>query len=506
MTASAKTKKAKQEAARALVSRIVDHMAARTLVARYDSLRRDPLRKQPEIRTDATCTEQYFRADKRILAYLQCDDLADNTGIGATLDTCVRLTVGMKGGNPMFTGQDREFWQATFDEWKKSCGYDEDEPLQEMLKQILRMVKLHGDCIVWIDKSLTLGKLRVYDADQICNVGDFDAWKSDNGHPTWRQVEGVVMDETGRVQGYFVTMLRNRYSVDSADATFLPASACRRISYHRKHTGYRGEPSLLANQKISQDTNDLIQSEIGAAKLSAEMPLVVEEPPDATDADLAQITAGFDPDELLSGTGISDDTLKAMSETTDMVKTFEAFKGRAAVVKVSNGAKVTNVGSQGRPGQQIQSWLDNLADSNGRTLGVMSCLSRGRADNSYSSGQIEIAISWAAFEEDQKMLERGVIDYACSILCPHQPYFVSWPKAFEIDPEKAEKTIEAKLRAGLTSYRQVLGPDWEEELAHLAYERKRIVEMGLDSLPFFQTSSGAQIEAPATTEETDLNA
>ena len=89
--------------------KLVGLMAVRNLVARYDSLRRDdPTRRQPEIRTDLTETEQWFSAERRILAYAQCDSLNDNSAVGSSISTAVRLTIGDKL-EPVFTGDDSEF-------------------------------------------------------------------------------------------------------------------------------------------------------------------------------------------------------------------------------------------------------------------------------------------------------------------------------------------------------------------------------------------------------------
>ena len=235
---------------------IVGHLMNRVLVARYDSLQRHPTRPAVEIRAELSETENQFTADKRILAYALCDNLVDNTTAGSIIDTCIRLTVGRDGGNLIFGGADAD----TIRRWSRHCGYAEGETLQEVLGVILHCVKVHGDCLVWIDHVLTGGKIRVFDADQICNVSvpDFDRWKFERGLPeSCRQVEGVVVDGTGRVHGYFVTMLRNRYSVNLDDAMFLPADTCRRVGYKRKHSQYRGEPVLLRSEEITADTKDL---------------------------------------------------------------------------------------------------------------------------------------------------------------------------------------------------------------------------------------------------------
>jgi capsid protein len=479
------------------LANIASHLVNRLLVARYDSLKPAPTRKATEIRTDLSETEQNFTADKRILAYAKCDNLYDNTALASILDTSIRLTIGKRGGTPLFTGADKDTMQKWFTSWKRHAGYAEGESYYEMLALILRLVKLHGDCIVWVDPILTDGKIRVFDADQICNVAipDFERWKYEKGLPEdARQVEGVVVDGTGKVYGYFVTMLRNRYSVNISDAQFLPIDTCRRVSYHRKHTQYRGEPAaFLANEELTEDTKQLLKSEIAAAKLASELPLIVEQA-EGMDADqIANLIEGYGSlDELAEGTGIDAEQLGMLGKTHDD-KTFQAFEGHAAVASVPNGTKVTNLNNSQRPSPQIQSFIDLLNDTNGRALGVMSCLSRGRADNSYSSGQIEIEISWKAFEEDQKMIERDVVDYVMETLYPNAEYEVFWDKAIQIDAEKSEKTYDMALRGGRTTYREILGTDWKQTLTQLADEKKFLKEIGLDNTILFQTSSGQEL-------------
>ena len=476
------------------LANVVGHLMNRVMVARYDSLNRQPTRKATEIRTDLSETEQLFYAEKRVLAYAKCDNLYDNTSLASIVDTAIRLTIGKRGGTPLFTGADKETMQAWFRRWKRHAGYAEGESYYEMLALILRLVKLHGDCIVWLDPILTEGRIRVFDADQICNVAvpDFEKWKAERGLPeSCRQVEGVVVSGTGKVEGYFVTMLRNRYSVGIDDAMFLPISTCRRVAYHRKHSQYRGEPSaFLANEELTEDTKSLLKSEIAAAKLASELPLVVEQP-DGMDADsISNLIEGYGSlEELAEGTGLDPQELGMLGQTKEE-KTFEAYEGKAAIASVAHGTSVTNLNNANRPSPQIQSFIDLLNDTNGRALGVMSCLSRGRADNSYSSGQIELEISWKAFEEDQKLLERDVVDYVMEVMFPNAEYEVYWEKSIQIDPEKYEKTCDMALKGGRTTYREILGTDWKSTFDQLAEEKAYAKSLGLDNLTLFTTPNG----------------
>lgn len=472
----------------------------RVLVARYDSLKPDPLRQPPEYRTDPTETEQSFAAWERILAYLQCNELYDNSPIGQTVDTAIRLTVGKKGGTPLFSGEDSDALQAAFDNWRWHCGYEENDSLQDVLSRILHCVIVHGDCLVLCD-NITDWKIRIFDADQICNCTDFEQLKEECGLPEdARQVEGVVIDASGKVLGYIVTMLRNRYGVGRDDCTFLPASICRRVAFRKKHTQYRGEPLIINNQQLSEYTKELLKSEIGAAKLAAELALVIEQPAgNSVNEQLAAILEGFGGDEeggdLAQEAGLNNEDLATLTEATKPPQTFEAFEGKSSVASVPAGTKVTNLQNSNRPSQPIQSWVDVLADANGRCLGLMSSLSRGRCENNYSSGEIEIAVSWKSIEQFQQLLERQVVDYVVEALFGDCDYELYWDAAFAIDPEKREKTLDAQLHGGRTTYREILGPDWRSHLKELAEEKAFIEELGLTNLSFYETAAGAPIDA-----------
>ena len=185
-------------------------------------------------------------------------------------------------------------------------------------------------------------------------------------------------------------------------------------------------------------------------------------------------------------------------------KTFAAFGDKAAVVQVPAGTEVQNLSPQ-RPSQQMMSWQGMLDTSVGKSLGMMSCLSNGRADTSFSAGEIELEISWAAFQEYARMLSR-LVDYCAERICPHQPYEISYTSPISIDSEKEEKVLTMRLQSGRSTYREQLGPNYRKKLEQLASEKKMLEELGLSNLaPFSQTISGAVIpDEDGTDKEEDL--
>ncbi len=484
----------------------------------YEALRADSRRPPLDIRYDRTLTQQEFTADKRIKAYALGDVAYENDPIGAVVDTCIRLTVGTQGGRPHFLGADAATTQALWDKWASHAGFAEGEHWNDLLSTILRTVKIHGDCLILIDPDFTGNRLRLWDADQIVNLheADFHKWGAENGLPTnggpddpvWRQVEGVVLDPEDRVHGYFVTARRNQYAVPLAQATFLPVGLCRRVSAHVRISQYRGVPVTLSTADLTNDTRNLIKAEVAAAKNYSETSFLLKRPDMHADqaAVLSAITnedGTIDQDVLAAAALTGADVQAQLAALQPKGETnLEAIEGRSAYGIVPAGTEVHEFSNANRPSQPIQQWMDKLADINGQRLGVQSCLARGRADNSYSSGQIELAISWSKFMDDQKILERQVVDYAVDRICGGAPCTVLWPKAFEIDPQKAEATYDAQLRGGRTSYQQLMGPDWERTLDARAEFQAACEKRGIDPNRFSwfgQTAAGAP--APASTEE-----
>ena len=200
---------------------------------------------------------------------------------------------------------------------------------------------------------------------------------------------------------------------------------------------------------------------------------------------------------------ITDDDVAQLAEQAQDDKTFKAFEGHSAIASVAAGTKVSNLNNASRPSTAIQSWVDLLDDRNGKALGMMSCLSRGRADNSYSSGQIEIEVSFAAFKQDQKLLST-VVDYCIDAILPNAEYTLQFPEAFSLDPEKDERVKDMRLRGGRMTYRDMLGPDYESILRQLSHEKHLLEELDLTNLSFFQTASGAQLNEPTPSEPTEI--
>jgi hypothetical protein len=456
---------------------------------RYDALRPDPLRRHVDFRVAPTETEQTMPAVERLRAYRLGDEAYDNYITGSVIDTSVRLTVGATGGRPFFTGANAEKLQAKWDAWASTCGHQEAESWSEILGIALRASKVHGDCLAVIDADITGGKVKLFDADQVCDITDFSTWASARGWDEYRQVAGAVVNPAGQVAGYFVTGHRQTPAVTSADAEFLPVEICRRIGERRKISQYRGESQLLPLDRLIADTNALISAEVASARNHAELSFAVIDPPGAGSEIKAALDGAIDEEtgrirddvlELLPG-GLDTDPRDALRQLAPQPAEMLRLENKSAYGRFPAGTQIQSLDNANRPSPNVQSWQDKVAELGGQRFGLQSCLSHGRTDASYSAGQLELAISWRKIAEDQAMLERQLISYAVSVICPGaEHYTVQWPSMLEMDPEKTQKTMDSAIKGGRQSYQEQVGPGWRKKLDALKEVTDYCRAIGLD--------------------------
>ena len=487
----------------------------------YTALEWDPRRKQPEYRAGRTETQQVMPGHRRLLAYRFGDRAYDNEVPGAIIDTAIRLTLGSRGGGqPFFSGQNARSMQDRWNRWARHCGHQEGESWRDILGVALRAVKAHGDCLVLIHPDLTRGKVRFWDADQITDHADFVGWCAHRGwHAAmtdldygYRQVEGAVTDPEGAVVGYFVTSLRQQASAASDAITFLPRSICRRISRRVKISQYRGESQLLPLEELTHSTTSLIKSEVAAANNFSQLSFIVIRPPGGGDVQSAVIDGAIDPETgmvrddvaaLLPGG--SNDPRELIRQTVAAPPDMTQIEGKSAYGSLPYGSEVRDLRNSDRPSTSIQAWMDKAADLSGQRLGVQSCISRGRNDTSYSAGQLELAISWRAIEDDQELLEHQLIDYAVSVICPEADgYEVRWPRMIDIDPARTQAAADAAIRGGRESYQAQVGPEWRERLMDLKEAVDYCKSIGLDpaALSWYGETGAGNARPPAPIDDT----
>ena len=175
-----------------------------------------------------------------------------------------------------------------------------------------------------------------------------------------------------------------------------------------------------------------------------------------------------------------DDPRQLVKDTVEQPANLEQLEGKSAIASFPNGTAIHQFKNDQRPSTSVLDWLQVASDFSGQRMGLQSALSRGKVETSYSSGQLELAVSWTAIEELRAMLEKQVIDYCVSVICPdNEGYRVQWSEKIQLDPEKHQKVIGEQLRTGIKSYQDILGPAWRENLDEIKAVLDYIQSIGL---------------------------
>jgi capsid protein len=148
-------------------------------------------------------------------------------------------------------------------------------------------------------------------------------------------------------------------------------------------------------------------------------------------------------------------------------------------------------------------------------------LARGYAEmavtNSYTAHRGESLLTWATIYDRQKTLERTLLDWLAvkvleravdrgELAAPPDTawrHLISWdlPTMPPINEKASIDSQAAALKAGLTTYKDLLGSDWDEKIRQLATETDLIRSLGLP-LAYLETVSGAPAgAAPSTSKE-----
>jgi capsid protein len=161
-----------------------------------------------------------------------------------------------------------------------------------------------------------------------------------------------------------------------------------------------------------------------------------------------------------------------------------------------------------RPSPQVKDFIDFIQRVSGAAIGLARSRSTMKAETSYTAFRGEELMSWASIEVYQKQLERRLLDFVSyktinyaienGEIDPTDSVWIDkisweWPKMKEVDEGRQVAANQNKLKSGLATYKQLLGPDWEERFAQFAVELNKAKELGLP-LGVFESVSGAIVE------------
>jgi len=479
--------------------------------ADFESLRWTPGRSRPAIETGAI-EDTALPMHKRLLSVSEARHLDNNDlNVSALLDTIKTFSVGTEGGKVIFTSADQTWNTAAgkyFNtQWAKNCDYRQSEVFNTILGQVLISIVRDGDCLIVCDADLTEGKLLTFEADQICEIAGQD-WKNeavkrgyselvDGKAVPLKQVQGVVLNRLGKVMYYVTHSGHGAQSVAWKDATVFPASICRLVKDGKRLNQVRGVSKLIPMVDTLHDLRQILKSEVQSAKVISERALIIKQR-DPASAIMAE--SGMSPEDLAKGTG---ETLNLF-----VPRKYEALEeGFGGVVEHVSKDDEFQFVENTRPSRGIAEFVTYSVSVAGKALGLFNCFSTGKVDASYSAARAEILLTYATFSKWQKVLERGVMDFAVPLVIqnavkagelPAMPedfsFRCDWPVAIQLDPDKEISAAEKRLKAGLSTFSEELGANSEQKLDKLGEEKKGLEKRGLTNLTFFQATGGSQVQ------------
>ena len=470
-----------------------------------------------------------LRNDLRYRAINLARDMARNNPQFRGLERTMRVNVVGDMGKLRFrdTGAWYDAAQQWFNGvWSMSADFADGSTWRECLQLAIVAVETEGDFVVVFDDGILTGgagsgKLRFFEADQICPLAAEDfAPYAERG---WSQgSDGVIYDEHGRIVGVVVTGRRGLPCVPASDAFVLthdPDSRedpnWRLVRRKFRLVQSRGSAAAIPALQTVIDGYEMAGLEMQTAKNGASRYAVVTMPPDAPPA--VDVPAGFDDDDDdendEGGEGGEDEDAGEEGEDGAAGGTIAAHQRAGNLEEWSgglvdyapNGTSVT-FDPGNRPNANIPAFLDWSSDLAGHAFGVGHAYARLRADSSYTAFRGDMVLTWSSWTDNQQFLEDAFSDWVArrairwGMARGEVPAAaprgwetgIAWqyPKMPSVDEQREVAATSGKLNNGLTTYRDILGPSWREQLTQFSEEIRLIRELGLP-LSVLETVAGA---------------
>lgn len=405
--------------------------------------------------------------------------------------------------------------------WAKNCDGRDDMHLAEILALCSSSEKREGDCLLVFDDGIieNTGCVFAFSSDQVCDVEDWDKntpleWA---GH---KCEKGVIFDKLGRVKAYVVTPESGAQSKPLAEVTIVPAwhpvrnlnGSARLYKRPWKFNQRRGQADSWTIAGAQRDIHEMAAAELQSAKASAQIFAWIESNPDALPAieramAAANVSAA-DIEKILYGTG---DQSGALAQN---YKKLEGLMGGA--VEYTSPGDTVKVNENNRPSGNVSLFGEWSQIVSGASMGLGRARSTGKAEASYTAYRGEELMTWEAFECEQKRLERRVMDFLIykaitwglakgKLAKPlpsnwHEKTSVSWATMKEVDDLKSAMAQRMRLKNGVTTLSQEIGPNWKAIILQLAEECKFLRDNEIPA-SIFETVAGA-----AAPSEGDKNA
>jgi len=520
----AKTKKsaapapAPKSAAPALPKSVVKrHSAIRNQYDVTDGRNADGGRVRRPARIEHGGEENVLRPYERLKAIALARDLLRNSGMTRGLDKVLRVNVVGPKGKLKFNSTDEWFEKAGHwfnTKWAKCADFIDGSTWRECLQLVVHALSFDGDFVVVFDDGILsgkkgTGKLCFFEADRITPLCDelFEPFKKKG----WTQDSGVLYDGLGRkcgvaiaaTPGLTVIGKGTKHLVLTRDPAADPLTHSWRhvMRKYRLRQG-RGVADAVTALPTALDSIEILGLEMQSAKAGAAHYATVYQKDDAESelASLGYVAAHEDAAKDAATDGQGEEL---PPEEQFVSEALERLTG-GNVDYLREGDKV-EVAPTSRPNPNLAAFLDYAGDVAGAAFGLSHSYARLKADTSYTSYRGDMTMTWRTLDDFQQFLEDAFSDWVAvrairraiddgTLGAPPEGWeeLIAWqyPDMPAVDEQKEQAALAQKLKNGLTTYRNLLGPDWRSKFRDLAEEQDEARKLGLH-LPTMETVSGA---------------
>lgn len=507
-------------------------VALQRFLARYDAVRFTGNRRRRLM--DRGTEESEFRRYDRMYAISLGRDMHRNQSKYVALERMIaRMTAGtvkcqLNTSDAAWNAVAEHYFNHT---WAPDCLLTVPRThISELCQQLVSSLIREGDALVVFDDGLARnsGKLLVFEADQLVMMAEDDFKVA---YPGYYQESGVILDDLGCIYGYIVSSVKDAASRASRirpntlsvlakkDCLVYTTDDAVLLASRYRPGQIRGVPEMLPVSIALDDADEMIKSEMITAKRASKTYATVyagEATQNAiADADLmaaleAQEAAG----NLDPATGSIVDPDAPAKPANERPHYSSIDDDDSAIVTYLDGRDKLELHDINRPNLDMQDFYKARNADAAAALGLAGGYAEMRVTSSYTAHRGESLLTWSAIHDRQKHLERTLLDWIAQKVIEHgirigsiptppaEPWqdLVSWdlPEMPAIDEKRAVDAQTAALKAGLTTYRELLGSDWKEKLAEYAREVAFIRSADLP-LSVLETVSGA----PATVDNPD---
>ena len=424
--------------------------------------------------------------------------------------------VGHVGGKATFTFPEAfknaaEEMRIAFAKWARTCEFSDDLCLSKVLRLIVDTKFIGGDIVLMFDDNLIedSGKILAFEPDEIADISK--DWFREKFPADWRQRQGRIYNHNGRFVGVTVSHKYRGVSVFKRDPNgvfFLTKDDDADIQdwvmlreVWRFNQG-RGVPPVAAPLDSLLDQECVTKFEVQAAmKNSQTVGQIITDGKSSTNED--EIPKELDP-------ALLDDEERAAAEAVAAAADPEANPDG----EVEEDIELENIAASGalfdimpdgvkmelldtkRPNPNVEGFVKWLGSRAGAAVGMAKCYAILEADGSYTKFRGEQVMTWPAFEDCQKDLERDVCDWLVRKWAAwaarkgkidlnklpagwERMVHWSWPVMREVDMKATAEAKRVMLENGLVTLAELHPGDPDGYMEELGKDVERYHKIGL---------------------------